>query len=94
VASQTFAGAVAEGRLGSQLAFEDVDGEAASDLLVNELGENVRNAMGQMAETHNNLANMHGESMQRLQETIQSLSAPKRIIRGPDGRAAGVELQT
>jgi hypothetical protein len=68
--------------------------QAASDLLVNELGENVRNAMGQMAETHNNLANMHGESMQRLQETIQSLGAPKRIIRGPDGRAAGVELQT
>tara|TARA_R110000868_G_scaffold145987_1_gene366569 strand:- start:1434 stop:3734 length:2301 start_codon:yes stop_codon:yes gene_type:complete len=68
--------------------------QAASDLLVNELGENVRNAMGQIAETHNNMANMHGESMQRLQETIQSLSAPKRIIRGPDGRAAGVEIQT
>lgn len=68
--------------------------QAASDLLVNELGENVRNAMGQIAETHNNMANMHGESMQRLQETIQSLSAPKRIIRGPDGRATGVEIQT
>ena len=68
--------------------------QAAADTLTNELGDNVRNAMGQMAEAHNNMANMHGESMQKLQETIQALSAPKRIIRGPDGRAAGVEIQT
>jgi hypothetical protein len=34
VASQTFAGAVAEARLGSQLAFADVDGDGAADLLV------------------------------------------------------------
>jgi F0F1-type ATP synthase membrane subunit b/b' len=65
--------------------------QAAADTLTNDLGDSVRNAMGQMAEAHNNMANMHGESMQKLHETLQALSAPKRIIRGPDGRAVGVE---
>ena len=66
--------------------------QAAADTLTNDLGDSVRNAMGQMAEAHNNMANMHGESMQKLHETLQALSAPKRIVRGPDGRAAGVEV--
>ena len=66
--------------------------QAAADTITNELGDNVRNAMGQMAEAHNNMANMHGESMQQLRETIQALQAPKRLVRGPDGRAVGVEV--
>jgi hypothetical protein len=37
------------------------------------------------------MANMHGESMQKLHDVLQAASAPKRIVRGPDGRAMGVE---
>jgi hypothetical protein len=68
--------------------------QAAANTLTNELGDSVRNAMNQMAETHNNMANMHGESMQKLHETLQALSAPKPTVYGPDSRASSVELQT
>ena len=30
--------------------------------------------------------------MERMQMMMQMMSAPKRIIRGPDGRAVGVEI--
>jgi hypothetical protein len=48
-------------------------------------------AMDQMTNAQNNMANMHGESMQKLHDVLQAASAPKRIVRGPDGRAMGVE---
>ena len=65
--------------------------QAAADTITKELGDNVRMAMDQMANAQNNMANMHGESMQRLHDVIRAASAPKRIVRGPDGRAVGVE---
>jgi hypothetical protein len=34
----------------------------------------------------------HGETLGRLQDALATMSAPKRIIRGPDGRAVGVEI--
>jgi len=65
--------------------------QAASETITKELGDNVRMAMDQMTSAHNNMANMHGESMQKLQDVLQAANAPKRIVRGPDGRALGVE---
>jgi hypothetical protein len=65
--------------------------QAASETITKELGDNVRMAMDQMTQAHNNMANMHGESMQRLHDVLQAANAPKRIVRGPDGRALGVE---
>jgi len=65
--------------------------QAASETITKELGDNVRMAMDQMTSAHNNMANMHGESMQKLHDVLQAASAPKRIVRGPDGRAMGVE---
>jgi hypothetical protein len=65
--------------------------QAASETITKELGDNVRMAMDQMTNAHNNMANMHGESMQKLHDVLQAASAPKRIVRGPDGRAMGVE---
>jgi hypothetical protein len=65
--------------------------QAAADTITKELGDNVRMAMDQMANAQNNMANMHGESMQRLHDVLRAANAPKRIVRGPDGRAIGVE---
>jgi hypothetical protein len=65
---------------------------AAAEHLTAELGENVRHAMNQMAQSHNNMANMHGEAMDKLHNALQTIAAPKRVVRGPDGRAVGVEL--
>jgi hypothetical protein len=65
--------------------------QAATQTITDDLGHNVRMAMDQMTSAHNNMANMHGESMQKLHDVLQAASAPKRIVRGPDGRAVGVE---
>jgi hypothetical protein len=66
--------------------------QAAAETITKELGDNVRMAMDQMTNAQNNMANMHGQSMQKLQDVLRSASAPKRIVRGPDGRALGVEM--
>jgi hypothetical protein len=65
--------------------------QAASETITKELGDNVRMAMDQMTNAHNNMANMHGEAMNKLHDVLQAAHAPKRIVRGPDGRAVGVE---
>jgi hypothetical protein len=65
--------------------------QAAADTITKELGDNVRMAMDQMTNAQNNMANMHSESMQRLHDVLRAANAPKRIVRGPDGRAMGVE---
>ena len=65
--------------------------QAAADTITKELGDNVRMAMDQMTNAHNNMANMHGESMQKLHDVLRAANSPKRIVRGPDGRAMGVE---
>lgn len=66
--------------------------QAAAETITKELGDNVRMAMDQMTNAQNNMANMHGQSMQKLHDVLRSANAPKRIIRGPDGRALGVEI--
>ena len=65
--------------------------QAAAETITTELGNNVRQAMDQMAQAHNNMAMMHGEAMQKLHDVLQAANAPKRVVRGPDGRAIGVE---
>jgi len=65
--------------------------QAAAETITTELGDNVRQAMDQMAQAHNNMAMMHGEAMQKLHDVLQAANAPKRVVRGPDGRAIGVE---
>jgi hypothetical protein len=66
--------------------------QAASEKITQELGMNVQMAVQQMAQLADNMANMHGESMQNIGMAMQKLNAPKRIVRGPDGKAIGVEV--
>jgi vacuolar-type H+-ATPase subunit I/STV1 len=64
---------------------------AVSEKIAQDLGGNVNQALNHMAALHDNMANMHGEAMNRIGQVMETLKAPKRIIRGPDGRAVGVE---
>ena len=66
--------------------------QAASEKVSAELGQNVKEAIDHMAAMHENMANMHGETMNRIGGVMQTLAAPKRIVRGPDGKAVGVEV--
>ena len=66
--------------------------DAAATQITTELGDNIKQAMGQMAAAHENMSNMHGQTMESIGGLMQQLAAPKRIIRGPDGKAVGVEV--
>ena len=65
--------------------------QAVSEKIAQDLGGNVTQALNHMANLHENMANMHGQAMGRIGEVMDTLKAPKRIVRGPDGRAIGVE---
>ena len=58
--------------------------QAASERITLELGDHVTQAMNRMAD-------MQGQTLQSIGGVMQALTRPKRIIRGVDGRAAGVE---
>jgi len=44
-----------------------------------------------MSEAINRLADMHGQTLGQITGVMQAISAPKRIVRGPDGMVIGVE---
>jgi chromosome segregation ATPase len=62
----------------------DMAEQAASDSMVVALGNNLHEAMSSMANTH-------AQTMQRIGDVMSAMQSPKRIVRGSDGRAMGVE---
>ena len=66
--------------------------EAASQKVTQELSNSLSIAMGKMHEIHNNMADMIGQTMNRIDGAMGVMSAPKRVIRGPDGRVSGIEV--
>jgi hypothetical protein len=66
--------------------------EAASTKIAAELGDNVTQAMNRMVQMHDNMSNMHNTAMDKINGVMTVIAAPKKIIRGPDGRASGVEV--
>jgi Rad3-related DNA helicase len=66
--------------------------EAASTKIAQELGGNVTNAMNRMIEMHQNMNDMHNTAMDRINGAMEVMAAPKRVVRGADGRVAGVEV--
>ena len=65
--------------------------QAVSEKIAQDLGGNVSEALNKMAMLHQDMANMHNGTMGQVGELLQTLKAPKRIVRGADGRAIGVE---
>ena len=66
--------------------------EAATKKVTAELSNNLNIAMGKMNEIQNNMANMIGQTMNKIDKAVGVMAAPKRIVRGKDGRAVGVEV--
>jgi hypothetical protein len=65
--------------------------QAVSEKIAQDLGGNVTQALDRMAQLHQDMATMQGSTISRVGELLETLKAPKRIIRGADGRAVGVE---
>jgi hypothetical protein len=77
-----------------------IDAEAAAkDVIIQDLTGHVERHANMLADMHNNVAAMHDYSIRnaadmtrRVEEASRAATAPKRIVRGPDGRAVGVEI--
>ena len=65
--------------------------QAAAEKITQELGVGVQNAVMQMAQIADNMANLHGQTMQGIGEAVKKLGAPKKVVRGADGLVIGVE---
>jgi hypothetical protein len=57
-----------------------------------ELNQNMSATMQQMQQVQMNLANMIAQTMSKIDGAVNVMAAPKRIIRGDDGKAIGVEV--
>lgn len=64
---------------------------AASENLAKSLGDGIQQLADHVNAAHQDLAQRHDAAMQQMGDAIKQASGPKRIIRGPDGRAVGVE---
>jgi len=61
------------------------------DRVMQNVNASVADAVNQMAAMHSQMADLHRQSTDHINNVAEVLKAPKRIIRGPDGRAVGVE---
>lgn len=66
--------------------------QAASEKITQELGDNVSQAIHHMVGLNENMLTKHDQNMNQIAQMMQTLSAPKRIVRGADGKAIGVEV--
>ena len=65
--------------------------QAVSERLMADMSTDVRTQMDRIAQLYEQLASSNDENMRGVRAALTTLTAPKRIIRGPDGRAIGVE---
>lgn len=68
------------------------EANAQATQLTNQISQNINAAMAQMAASSDNMAAMHGQTLAQLGSAVKSLVAPKKVIRGSDGRVIGVEV--
>ena len=65
--------------------------EAAQQVLAKQLDLGIGAVMEHVNNSHAALAQAHAAGMQQMGAALAQAAGPKRIIRGPDGRAIGVE---
>ena len=70
----------------------DIPTQDLQTAAVAEMGDKLQSAIERMGEIHQSVVDSHAQTMGQVQNAMQALHAPKRIVRGPDGRAVGVEV--
>jgi hypothetical protein len=65
--------------------------DAAAEAIRRDFSEGVGQVLSGLAEHGERLTELHSQALDRLNHAVQAIGAPKRLVRGPDGRATGVE---
>ena len=65
--------------------------QTVTERVMQDMGGEVRQAMQNLVALYGQMASSNDENMRGVRSALSTLTAPKRIIRGPDGRAVGVE---
>ena len=65
--------------------------QQVTERVVQDMGAEVKAAMDRLAMLYENMASAQSEGMSGIRTALATLTGPKRIVRGPDGRAVGVE---
>ena len=66
--------------------------KANTERMMDNVENNVTASTQAIIQMQQQTTQLYGEMMAKLEAALRAMTAPKRIIRGPDGRAAGVEL--
>jgi hypothetical protein len=66
--------------------------ELQSKQMVQQLSASVSEAINRMAQLHEGMMQMQAQTMQQIEGVRSAASAPKRVIRGADGKVIGVEV--
>ena len=67
---------------------------ASAERMTAELGNGVQMALQNVEKMQQDMAALHDQTSSKIESLLSVMSAPKRIIRGPDGKAVGVEIAT
>lgn len=66
--------------------------ELQSKQMVQQLGASLNDAINRMAQLHEGMMQMQAQTMQQIEGVKNAATAPKRVIRGTDGKVVGVEV--
>ena len=67
---------------------------ASAERMTAELGTGVQMALQNVEKLQQDMAALHDQTAGKIDNLLNVMAAPKRIIRGPDGKAVGVEIVT
>ena len=67
---------------------------ASAERMTAELGNGVQMALQNVERLQQDMAMLHDQTAGKIENLMNVMAAPKRIIRGPDGKAVGVEIVT
>ena len=67
---------------------------ASAERMTAELGNGVQMALQNVERLQQDMAMLHDQTAGKIDNLMNVIAAPKRIIRGPDGKAVGVEIVT
>lgn len=66
--------------------------ELQSKQMVQQLGASLTEAINRMAELHQSMMQMQAQTISQIEGVKNAAAAPKRVIRGADGKVIGVEV--